>query len=481
MPRDPMQTLIRRIAREIEASGGRAYHVGGCVRDALLGRGDADPLDYDVEVYGLPLADLEALLRRHGRTEAVGRSFGILKFAVPAGEADFSLPRRESRTGRGHRGFLVDLDPAIEPAEACARRDFTVNAMLMDVLSGEVLDFHGGRADLAARVLRHTSPAFDEDPLRVYRLMQLAGRLEFAAAPETLELCRGIDLGPLAPERVFAEFEKLLLQAARPGLGLAVAREAGVLEYHPELKAMVGCPQDPEWHPEGDVWDHTLMVVDQAARMRSGDRRHDLALMFAALCHDLGKPATTRRRQGRIVSPNHSEEGLAPTRRFMERLTRDHDLVERVVELVRLHLRPAEFHRARHRIRNGTIRRLALETNIEELVEVARADHLGRTTPDAVAGDFPAGDWLLARAAELSVANEPPRPILMGRHLLERGWQPGPALGEALEEAYAAQLEGAFADLDGALDWLADWEEGADGKPAAPEPGAAGPANGRED
>jgi len=326
--------------------------------------------------------------------------------------------------------------------------------MLMDILTGEVLDFHGGREDLAARVLRHTSDAFDEDPLRVYRLMQFAGRLEFDAAPETLALCRGIDLGPLAPERVFAEFEKLLLGAARPSRGLAVAREAGVLEVHPELKAMVGCPQDPEWHPEGDVWEHTLMVVDRAAAMRSGERRHDLVLMFAALCHDLGKPATTRRRQGRIVSPNHSEEGLAPTRRLMERLTRDRDLVERVVEMVRLHLRPAEYYRARQRIRNGTIRRLALEANIAELVEVARADHLGRTTPDALAGEFPAGDWLLERAAELSVEREPPRPILMGRHLLERGWQPGPVLGELLEAAYAAQLEGAFDDLDGVLDWL---------------------------
>ena len=454
MASDPMHSLIRRIAGEIESAGGRAYHVGGFVRDALLGLDRSASIDYDVEVYGLPLADLEDLLRRHGRVEAVGRSFGILRFAAAGGEADFGLPRRENKTGRGHRGFLVDLDPDIAPAEACARRDFTVNAMLMDILTGEVLDFHGGREDLAARVLRHTSDAFDEDPLRVYRLMQFAGRLEFDAAPETLALCRGIDLGPLAPERVFAEFENLLLGAARPSRGLAVAREAGVLEVHPELKAMVGCPQDPEWHPEGDVWEHTLMVVDRAAAMRSGERRHDLVLMFAALCHDLGKPATTRRRQGRIVSPNHSEEGLAPTRRLMERLTRDRDLVERVVEMVRLHLRPAEYYRARQRIRNGTIRRLALEANIAELVEVARADHLGRTTPDALAGEFPAGDWLLERAAELSVEREPPRPILMGRHLLERGWQPGPVLGELLEAAYAAQLEGAFDDLDGALDWL---------------------------
>jgi len=450
-----MRSLIRSIAEEIAAAGGRAYFVGGCVRDRLLG---LPSLDLDIEVHGLPLADLETLLLRHGRVQAVGRAFGILKFRSRRGqEADFGLPRRESLTGRGHRGFTVDLDPTITLEQACARRDFTVNAMLEDVLTGEVHDFFGGRADLAARRLRHTGLAFSEDPLRVYRLMQLGARYGLEPAPETLALCRTMDLGALAPERVYAEFEKLLLLAAAPSRGLAIARAAGVLEFHPELAAMIDCPQDPEWHPEGDVWTHTLMVVDAAARLRTGDRRQDLALMFGALCHDLGKPPTTHRKQGRIVSPGHAEAGEEPARRFLGRLTQDAELIEAVIRFVRFHLRPADFYRVREEIGDAAIRRLATEVNIVDLVRLARADHLGRTTSDALAGDFPAGEWLLAKAAELAVEQEAPTPLLMGRHLLEAGWQPGPAVGDAVNAAYEAQLEGAFADLPGALAWLERW------------------------
>ncbi len=452
-----MRTLIRKIAEEIAAVGGRAYFAGGCVRDALLGR---PSLDLDVEVHGLALADLEALLARHGRVQAVGRAFGVLKFRCRRGEADFGLPRRESLTGRGHRGFTVDLDPSITPREACARRDFTVNAMLEDVLTGELLDYFGGRADLAAGRLRHTSPAFSEDPLRVYRLMQLGARFALEPTAETLALCRTMDLGALAPERVFAEFEKLLLLAEQPSRGLAIASAAGILEFQPELAAMIGCPQDPDWHPEGDVWTHTLLVLDAAAALRTGDRRTDLALMLGALCHDLGKPPTTHRKQGRIVSPGHAEAGEAPTARFMGRLTQDVDLIDAVQRHVRFHLRPAEFYRVREQIGDASIRRLATEVSIVDLVRLARADHLGRTTPDALAQAFPAGDWLLAKAAALAVEAGAPAPLLMGRHLLERGWQPGPALGEALAAAFEAQLDGAFADLEGALTWLE--EEGWD-------------------
>ncbi len=175
-----MKTRIREIATEIEAAGGRAFFVGGYVRDRLLG---FDSLDFDVEVYGVDLATLEGIIRRRGRVEAVGRSFGVLKLFADGIDIDFALPRRESKVGEGHRGFVVDLDPTITRAEACARRDFTVNAMLMDVLTEEVFDYHGGREDLAAQILRHTGPAFDEDPLRVYRLMQFAARLEFEVAP----------------------------------------------------------------------------------------------------------------------------------------------------------------------------------------------------------------------------------------------------------------------------------------------------------
>ena len=446
-----MESLIRQIASEIAAAGGRAYHVGGRVRDSLRGEPGHD---FDVEVYGLSPQRLQAILSARGQVHAVGRAFGVLKFKSPSGEADFSLPRRENLTGSGHRGFTVDLDPDITPREACARRDFTVNAMLMDVLTGEVLDFFGGREDLAGGRLRHVGPAFAEDPLRVYRLMQLAARLELRPHPDTLALCRGMALDALPPERIFAEFEKLFLLARRPSLGLAAAREAGVLAQHPELAALIDCPQDPEWHPEGDVWIHTLMTVDAAAGLRGGKRADDLALMFGALCHDLGKPSTTGLKQGRVVSPGHAEAGEAPTRAFMARVSRDQGLLEGVLAFVRYHLRPAEFHRVRDSIGDGAIRRLALQVNIVDLERMARADHLGRTTPDALAGAFPAGEWLLAKAASLAVEAEAPHPFLLGRHLLARGWSPGPEMGRALDQAFEAQLEGAFDTIETALTWL---------------------------
>jgi tRNA nucleotidyltransferase (CCA-adding enzyme) len=448
-----MQTQVHTISKEITAKGGSAWYAGGCVRDRILGR---DPADLDIEIHALPLPDLEKILRKHGRVSAVGRSFGILKFHSEEGDVDFSLPRRENREGRGHRGFVVDLDPSIGFEEACARRDFTANAMLENVLTGERLDFFGGQADIEARVLRHVGEAFEEDPLRAYRLMQQSARFEMAAAPETLALCRRMDLSELAPERIFAEWTRLMLEAERPSIGLEIARKAGILAFHPELFVLIGCLQDPGWHPEGDVWTHTLLVVDEAAKLRKGDRPDDLILMFGALCHDFGKPETTVEKNGRIVSPGHAEAGVAPARRFMECMTRDSALLEGVDQVVRYHLRPAELYRVRDEVGHGAIRRLALQVKIEDLVRWAQADHFGRGSEDALARQFPAGDWLLERAENLEVRNEAPKPILLGRHLLERGWRASPKMGKRLKQAYEAQLDGKFEDLDGALRWLED-------------------------
>jgi tRNA nucleotidyltransferase (CCA-adding enzyme) len=448
---DPL--MHERIAESIAELGGRAWFAGGCVRDLLLGR---DPLDFDIEVYGLSLDELETCLEKFGEVHAVGRSFGVLKFRSAEGvEVDFSLPRRENREGRGHRGFVVDLDPGISQEEACSRRDFTINAMLRDVLSGEIRDYFGGQDDLKAGILRHVGPAFEEDPLRVYRLMQFAARFDMEAVPETLELCRRMDLSELAPERVFEEFAKLMLLSKRPSRGWRVAEEAGILDYHPELLALVGCPQDPHWHPEGDVWVHTLMTVDAAVESRNGERFHDLALMFGALCHDLGKPSTTfPREDGRIVSPGHCESGAPLARQFMERICNSKELIESVERFTLLHLRPMQLYQARKKVGPGAIRRLALLVNIKELLEIARADHYGRSTKDALELDFPAGKWLLDIAEDLKVQEQAAEPLLLGRHLLEQGFTPGLEMGKVLKEAYEAQIEGDFEDLEGALQWL---------------------------
>ena len=435
-PRSGLDPKSVEIAEAVRDAGGRAVVVGGWVRDRLLG---VRSKDVDFEVFGLGVERLEALLGGFGKVHAVGRAFGV--FRVGGIDADFSLPRRDSKRGPGHRGFDVAPDPWLDFAEAARRRDLTVNSIGLDPLTGEVLDPHAGRRDLERRVLRATDPAhFSEDPLRGLRVAQLAARLEMAPDDELIALCRGLDLGELSGERVFEELRKLLLRAARPSLGFRVLERTHLLRFFPELDALRGVPQDPEWHPEGDVWVHTLMVLDVAATLRGAGE--DLALMFGALCHDLGKPATTERTGGRIRSRGHDVAGVAPTRALLGRLRAPGVLVDRVAALVEHHLAPALF------IRNGAsakgYRRLARKleragAGLDLLVRVARADHLGRTTGDAVAGRFAAGDAFLAAARTLRVEHAAPRDVVLGRHLIERGLQPGPGFGPILERCRGIQ------------------------------------------
>ncbi|MBN8248450.1 MAG: polynucleotide adenylyltransferase, partial [Verrucomicrobia bacterium] len=293
-----------------------AYLVGGCVRDRLLGL----PIqDFDIEVFGLDFERLASVLARWGRVDVVGRSFGVAKLTVAAGETyDFALPRRDSKVSPGHRGFAVTFDADLEPRAAAARRDFTVNALMWHPRRAVLLDFFGGEADLRAGVLRHTSAAFDEDPLRVLRGMQFAGRFRLTGAPETLALCRGIAArhGELAVERIREEWFKWAERSAEPSAGLRWLRDSGWIVHSPELAALPGVPQDPEWHPEGDVWTHTLHCLDALVSLpewRSADAATRRLLSFAVLCHDLDKPACTcsemRDGRSRIISRGHEAAG----------------------------------------------------------------------------------------------------------------------------------------------------------------------------
>lgn len=453
MPRDDaldLQSPILDIARAIDARGGRAVAVGGCVRDRLLGH---ESKDCDVEVFGLDLDALQGVLERFGRVIAVGRAFGVLRLAGL--DVDFSLPRRDSKTGPGHRGFDVDVDPSLDFATAARRRDLTVNSMGLDLLTDQILDPHGGREDLERKVLRAVDPrTFPEDPLRGLRVAQLSARLAMHPDDELLALCGELELSEVSPERILEEFRKLLLKGARPSLGLAFLRESGLLRFFPELEALIDVPQDPTWHPEGDVWTHNLMVVDEAARLRQGDA-DDAALMFGALCHDLGKPATTVVRGGRVRSPSHSKAGIAPTRALLARMRAPNELVDRTCALVEHHLAPALFDK--DGAKAGAYRRLARRlahsgVSMELLARVARADHFGRTTAEALARAFPAGDRFLARAGELEVAEEAPRDVVQGRHLIARGLVPGPSFGPLLTRCREVQDERGWRDPDRILD-----------------------------
>lgn len=432
------------IAAHIRERGGRALAVGGFVRDRLLGR---ESKDLDLEVFGIPADQLPTVLAELGRVEPVGQAFPVFKL----GAIDVALPRRESKSGRGHKGFIVEGDPWMPFGEAARRRDFTINAIAWDPLTDEYLDPWGGRADLERRILRVVDPdRFGDDSLRVLRAIQFAARFELTLEPESARLCRTVPLDDLPAERIWSEFEKLLLVADRPSIGFALARQLGVIEQLlPEMVPLYDCPQDAEWHPEGDVWTHTLMVIDEARR-RNGDLpRAPLAIiMLAAVCHDLGKPLTTALIDGRIRSPGHEAAGVAPAAAILDRLnvnTLDGTEVrQQVLGIVAEHLRPSAFFKARDTVRDGAFRRLAQRVDLELLTRFARSDCHGR----AGRFDCSAMDWFLERARSLGVEHHPPAPILMGRHLIALGVPPGRTMGEILRVVYEQQLDGAVTSIE---------------------------------
>lgn len=433
------------LARAFRDAGGRAIVVGGFVRDALLG---LDSKDLDLEVHALRLDEVEAVLARFGEVISVGRSFGVLK--VKGLDVDIALPRRDSKTGRGHRGFVVDLDPDIGFAEAARRRDVTVNALGWDPLTGEILDAWGGVEDLAAGRLRAVDPVlFGDDPLRALRVAQLAARFDFAVDPELLALCAAMPLEELPGERLATELDKLLLRAPTPSVGLEILRSTGMMRIFPELVGMVGIAQDPEWHPEGTVWQHTMLVLDEAALLRRGDA-DDAALMWGALLHDVGKPPTTYVAvDGRVRSPGHEEVGVPLTQTLLGRLHLGHELIARVVALVRHHLAPAQLDL--DEVTPKAIRRLARRLGeagvaLDLLLRVATADHFGRTTADALAREFPAAERLRSRASAIAAEASVARDVVLGRHLIARGQRPGPEFGPILERCREVQDETGWVD-----------------------------------
>ena len=441
---------VKSVAELVRRAGGRALLVGGCVRDGLLGQ---EPKDFDIECFGISAPDLQRVLSERFELDLVGISFGVIKLKHL--EIDVAMPRRETKLGLGHRAFEMEYDPTLTIEEASARRDFTVNAIYRDPLTDEILDPWGGRDDLERRVLRHVSAHFVEDPLRVLRGMQFVARFDLTPAPETVEICRGMTPEGLATERLFGEWAKLLTQGVKISRGLAFLRDVGWVKYYPELERLIGCRQDPEWHPEGDVWNHTLCCLDAFAEdreRRTGNWEEDLVVGFAVLCHDFGKPRCTAYDpvKKRIRSLGHDEEGVGPTLSFLKRLTNEERLLREVPPLVRLHMRP--FAMWRDKSSDGAIRRLAAKVvRIDRLIRVAAADDAGRPP-------FPSEPeplrWLAEQAERLRVADSAPKPLVQGRDLIALGMNPGVEFGRILKAAYEAQLDGAFADHAGGMSFL---------------------------
>ncbi len=437
-------SLARAIAETVRARGGRALVVGGYVRDALLGHPSKD---VDLEVFGLPAEDLKATLSAFGPVNTVGESFTVFKVHG----IDVSLPRRESKTGRGHRGFAVHGDPFLPFDEAARRRDFTINAIGWDPLTDEYFDPHGGRGDLERRVLRMVDGrTFGDDSLRVLRALQFAARFDCTVEGGTAAVCRATALDDLPPERIWGEVEKLLLRAPRPSIGLRVARDLDVVvRLWPTLEALRACPQDPEWHPEGDVWTHTTMVVDEAAaRKQAFTYPEQVALMLGALLHDIGKPLVTAEIDGRIKSPGHESEGVPLATGILDGLqvhTLDgYPVRQQVLGLVAWHMLPGAWWKAPEPVSDGAFRRLARKVDMVLLARLSEADCNGR------GGHFDCsfGQWFLDRVTALGVEHAPPAPLLLGRHLIALGVAPGPRMGEILRAVYERQLDGQVTTLE---------------------------------
>jgi len=416
--------MLQVIAADIAARGGRAFYVGGYVRNHIMKIDPADGEDIDIEVYFLGMEELQSLLSHYGTTRMVGKSFPVFKISGHQ-EWDFTLP----------------LKPDISFAEACARRDFTMNSMMMDVLTGEITDFYGGRNDIGKQIVKHTSPTvFALDPLRVYRAVSFAARFDFAIDPETIELIIQANLSSIKRERIFEELKKLLMLSPQPSIGLRYLHRTGILErMHLLLFQLIACEQSPQNHPEGDVWEHTLLVVDQAARLKARSSNPE-ALMFAALVHDIGKPLTSKVNGNKITTYGHDVLGEKLARSFLQELTHNRTLINEVAVLVREHMHPVLLYKDRQHVTDKAIRKLVDRVNLKELLLIAEADLMGRN----VERDFDViRTWFMDKVFSLGLdPDKRIEPLVQGRDLLKLGFQPGPAYTRTLADAFELQLEG---------------------------------------
>ena len=443
---------IKELAKTLLDNNARAFIVGGFVRDHFLG---IDSKDIDIEVYGVSSLDkLKTVLEDLAPVHEVGKSFGVLKLCLDGYDLDISLPRTEIKTGKGHKGFHIQTNGQLDYTSAAKRRDFTMNSIGYDIKTDFFLDPYEGRKDIEEGIIRHVDDdSFIEDPLRVLRAVQFAARFNFTLNDNTIKLCQNMvekkALEELPKERIFEEYKKLLLKADKPSQGFELLDELQAL--YPELKALQGIAQDKTYHPEGDVWIHTMMSLDAMAQLRTGDSKRDLTLMLATLCHDLGKVEATQEVDGKIRSIGH-EHILEPTTSLINQLTTEKSLLEDIAPLIKEHLTPSQLYK--QKAKDPAIRRLSTRVNILDLVLVAKADHFGRTTNDAKKKKFLAGDWLLKKAQRLKVQSAKPEAFLLGRHLIDAGMKPGLEFKIILQEAYEEQLEGKIKDEKAALRWL---------------------------
>jgi tRNA nucleotidyltransferase (CCA-adding enzyme) len=438
-------SILEEILKDLQIIGATPIIVGGSVRDFFL---NIPIKDYDIEIFGIDSLDIiQKSLEKYGSVKLVGKSFGVLTLRVNEYDFDFALPRIEKKTGNTHQDFEIITNANLSFKEAAIRRDFTINAIGYDFFKEEFLDPFDGIKDLKNKIIKHINDAtFIEDSLRVYRAVQFASRFDFVIAQKTKELCKQIvlsqDLIFLPKERVYEEFKKLFLNSQKPSIGFELMKELDVLKYFPELKALINCVQEPEYHPEGDVWIHTMMSLDEMARILKEEKIENeyrkLYLFYGVLCHDFGKPFCTKEINGKITSFKHENLGIEPTISFLSKLTNEKKFVEIVCSLVKNHLAPFQLYLADSSLK--AIKRLSLKVNIEDLCLVCLADCLGRDIKDKEKCPK-ATSWLLEKAKELDIHNDSIKPLVLGRDLIKLGFKPSNKFKEILDFAFDLQID----------------------------------------
>ena len=430
--RDVNIELAERIAEAAAHYGGTAYYVGGYVRDRLRGK---ENKDIDIEIHGVTPAQLRDILDSTGQRLEIGKSFGV--FGLRGYTLDISMPRKETNRGSGHKDFDICVDPFIGTYGAAKRRDFTINAMMQNVLTGEIVDHFDGKKDLESGVIRHVSAdTFAEDPLRVLRAAQLASRLGFGIADETESLCRRMDVSALPKERVMGELEKAMLKSEKPSAFFEALRRMDQLSaWFPELEALIGVQQNPRHHAEGDVWTHTMMVLDVAAGYRDG-AKDPLGFLLSAVTHDFGKAVCTAIVNGEIHAYNHETAGIPLADSFMRRLTDESALIKYVLNLTEHHMKPNVLAADKASVKSSN-KMFDRSVDPEALIYLARADGLGKTAQREYVSYDDFFDERLKTFREYMS-----RPYVTGRDLIAAGLEPGEKFSEYLAFAHKLRLAG---------------------------------------
>lgn len=443
---------VEEICAALIQNGGRPYLVGGCVRDGLLGH---EVSDFDIEVFGMSSEDILRILSPKFCL-LLQKSFEVFK--VKGYNIDLSIPREERKIGDKHRSFSVEPLPLqCTVREAANRRDFTINAIYFDVKGNLLCDPYGGIEDLRNKILRNVGVRFSEDPLRVLRGMQFISRFELAPRDGLIEISSNLSPNEISAERVFLEWKKMILFGKSPSLGLRFLEKCGWTKFFPEIHALIACNQDPYWHPEGSVFNHTCLALDLFASDRVGDHTEDLIVGFAILCHDFGKPVVTTRDDSGVHHYGHDVAGLPQMESFLKRMRAPNWIIEGVRPLVRYHMHLRD-NRSEFSQKAGLLKLANKVGRMDRLLRICTYDQHGRGgvwgDPRSKEYELPVIEHAKKVCQELGIFHNPPVPIIHGRDLIKLGLKSSPRFKEILDRAFDAQLSLKFSDYEGGMRYV---------------------------